>query len=205
MASPPSFSRVMEATLTSRIDIAPSPCLLWLVCRVGGIRRDLCRLRLRLYVQRLCRGAAAGFRRLARLGVAGILARRISLFRPRHPQRPPRRSCRFPRPRRRRHDSDRPRPRGRKRGAQSSGSLRRLWTRCRAWRRLRLCSRHRCGAAMVRPTPRFCLRSRGERHRRRYAGDAATGLAPDREFWDGGAPISRSALSLPSSVEGSRS
>ena len=64
-------------------------------------------------------------------------------------------------------------------GAQSSGSLRRLWTRGRAWRRLRLCSRHRRGAAMVRPAPRLCLRSRRQRHRRRYAGDAATGLAPD--------------------------
>src|SRR6266478_3431180 len=75
-----------------RGSIAPSPHLLWLVRRVSRVRRDLCRLRLRLYVLSLRRTAAAGFRRLARLGVAGVLARRLPLFRPRDRQRPPRRS-----------------------------------------------------------------------------------------------------------------
>src|SRR6266852_8240136 len=65
-----------------RGSIDPSPHLPWLVRRVSRVRRDLCRLRLRLYVLSLRRTAAAGFRRLARLGVAGVLARRLSLFWP---------------------------------------------------------------------------------------------------------------------------
>ena len=66
------------------------------------------------------------------------------------------------------------------------------------WRRLRLCSRDRRGAAMVRPPPRLCLRSCRQRYRRRYAGDAAIGVVLNREPWDGAAPIWCSAFSPPS-------
>ena len=51
---------------------------------------------------------------------------------------------------------------------------------------------------MVRPPARLCLRPCRQRHRRRHAGDAAAGDAPDRERSAGAAPISCSALSPPS-------
>src|SRR5712672_1861094 len=107
-----------------RGSIAQSPHLLRLVRRIGRVRRDLCRLRLRLYVLSLRRTAAAGFRGLARLGVAGVLARRLSLFRSRDRQRPARRSLRLPPPRRHRHDPDRAWPCRRKFCAQSARGLR---------------------------------------------------------------------------------
>ena len=47
------------------------------------------------------------FRRLARLGLAGVLAGRLSLFRPRHRQRPARRPLGLAPPRGHRHDPDR--------------------------------------------------------------------------------------------------
>ena len=103
----------------SREAALPDPAhLSWLVRGGRRVRRDLCRLRLRLYVQRLPGIAAARFRRLARLGVAGVLARRLSLFRPRHRQRPPRRPLRLAPPRGGRHDPDRPRACRRQCGAQ---------------------------------------------------------------------------------------
>ena len=39
----------------------------------------------------------------------------------------------------------------------------------------------RRGAALVRAAARLCLRARRQRHRRRHAGDAAAGVAPDRD------------------------
>ena len=64
--------------------------------------------------------------------------------------------------------------------AQPGRGLRRLRAGRRTRRRLRLCSRGRRGAALVRPAPRLCLRPCRQRHRRRHAGDAAARHAPDR-------------------------
>ena len=114
--------------------------------------------------------AAAGFRRLARLGVAGVLARRVSLFRPRHRQRSARRPCGSRRLAVARHDSDRPWPRGRERGAQSSEVYAAYGLGVGLGVGCAYVPAHRRGAAMVRPTPRVRLRSRGERNRRRHAG-----------------------------------
>ena len=146
----------------------------------GRVRRDLCRIRLRLYVQRVPRTVAARFRRLARFGIAGVLGRGFSLFRPRRRQRSPRRPFRFPASCGHRHAGDRPRACRRKRGAQPDRGLRGLWPRCRTWRRLRLCPSRWRGAAMVRAAARPCLRIGGKRDRRRYARDAAAGNTADR-------------------------
>jgi hypothetical protein len=59
-----------------------SPHLLRLVCRCRRVCRYVCRIRQRLHVQRLHRIVAAGFRRLARVGFAGLLGGRVLVFRP---------------------------------------------------------------------------------------------------------------------------
>ena len=150
----------------------------------GRVRGHACRLRQRLHFQRFRRIAAAGFRRLARLGVAGVLAGGLSVFWPGNRQRPARRPFRLAPARGRRHDL----LTGLGLAAASMArslieSLCRLrarrWSRCR----LRLCAGDRRGAAMVRPPPRLCLRPCGQRHRRRHAGDATAGDLADRKFW----------------------
>jgi hypothetical protein len=154
--------------------------ILWLV---RGCRR-LCRhvrgLRLRLHVQRLCGVFAAGFRSLARLGFAGVLAGRFSLFRPRERERSSRRSVRLPSIGHRWHDPDRDRLGCCKHGAQLARSLRRLWPWGRTGRRLLLRSRRGRSPAMVRQAPRLCIRSRRQRHRCRYPRDAAPRIASHR-------------------------
>jgi hypothetical protein len=77
-------------------------------------------------------------------------------------------------------DPDRRRPCFRKRGAQPAGSLRGLRPRRRAWHRFLLCSDPGCRPAMVRQTPRSCIRSRRERDRCRHAGHAARRRNVDR-------------------------
>ncbi len=182
LASPPPFSRVMEATLSVK-STTPHPGIFygWFVVLAAFAVTFVgfgCAYTFSAFVESLQRDfdASRGSVSLV-FSLAGFLYFGLGIISGPLADRVGSRGAR-----RRRHDPDRAWPRGREPGAQSSGSLRRLWTRRRPWRRLRLCSRHRRGAAMVRPAPRFCLRSRGERHRRRYAGDAAVGLVPDREF-----------------------
>ena len=186
-AGPPSRSR--RARLLCRDDgknrgrsitAVGSPHLLRLVRRCRRVCRYVCRVRQRLHVQRLHRIVAAGFRRLARVGFACLLGGRVLVFRPGPPQRTAGRPLWRPASRSSRHDPDRPRPCCRKRGAQPAGSLRGLRPRRRAWHRFLLCSDPGCRAAMVRQTPRSCIRSRRERNRCRHAGHAARRRIVDR-------------------------
>ena len=123
---------------------------------------------------------AEGFRSLARLGFARLLARRLSVLRARGRERSACRPLGLPPPGRHRHD-----PHGgglgdRERGAQPCRSLCRLRHWRRTWRRLRLCPRRWRGATLVPQTPWLCVRSRGERHRCRHARHAAARLASHR-------------------------
>ena len=149
--------------------------------------------------------AAAGLRRLARLGLAGVFARRLPLFRPRHRQRPARRPLWLAPPRGCRHAPDRARACRGERRAQPDRGLRGLRPRRRSRRRLRLCAGDRRGAALVRAAARLCLRACGERHRRRHAGDAAAGVAVDRHARMARRLSRRSASSPPSSAAAWRS
>ena len=154
--------------------------------RLAGRRRGLCRylrrLRLRLFVQRFHRIAAARFRRDARFRFAGVFARRISLLRPRRGERPARRSMglapRCP-------DRNRPDRSGTGAGklrAKPADGLRGLQPWRRSWRGFLLRPLDGRGATLVHQTPWFRVRSRLQRHRRRGAGRAAIGGFPDRRL-----------------------
>jgi hypothetical protein len=157
-----------------------SPRLLRLVRRCRRVCRHVCRVRQRLHVQRLHRIVAAGFRRVARFGFAGVLGRRVLVFRPGPGQRTAGRPLWRPASRSGRHDPDRPRSCCRKRGAQLAGSLRGLRARRRAGHRFLIRSDFGRRPAMVRQTPRACIRSRGQRDRCRHAGHAARRRIVDR-------------------------
>ena len=166
---------------------------LWLVRRAGAFAVDLRRLRLRLYFQRLCQVAAARLRRLARFGLARFLAGRISLFRPRHRQRPARRPLRLAPAGGRRHDSDRPWPRRRR----ASRAVFEVYAAYGLGVGLGVGCAY---VPAVGAVQRWFVRRRGFASGLAVSGigvgtlvDAAAGRTPDRDCWAGAAPISCSA------------
>ena len=183
--------------MTTHPPVARTAHFLRLVCRCRHLCRYLCRFRLRLYVQRVSWLLAARFCRLTRVGLAGVLARRISLFRVGSGQRAPcgqmgrAPSCG------RWNDRDRLRPGACKLGSHAHGGLRRVRSRGRNWHRAVVCSGPRCDAALVRQAPRLRLRYRCRRYWCRHACHAAGCVTFDHQHLVGARPISSSACLPP--------